>query len=219
MRIIGLAILLAAAAVNSPAQQWELGGLGGGSFLNTAAVSSPFGSATAGFQSGFVGGGYFGQNLYPHLTGEVRYEFFQTNLRIAAGGTSASFAGMAHAVHYDLIWHTQRRRSPVQYFAAIGGGMKLFQGTGAETPFQATMQYGYMTKTREVKPMISVGGGFTYRLSARLSLRTEFRDFITPFPKNVIAPPSSSVKYGSILNDLVPMVGLDYAFGRTTTEQ
>jgi hypothetical protein len=218
MKTLGLTFLLAAAAFNSPAQQWEIGGLGGGSFLNTAGVSSPFGSATAGFQTGFVGGGYFGQNLYPHLTGEVRYEFFESNLKIAAGNASGTFAGMAHAVHYDLILHTQRAHSPVQYFAAFGGGMKIFEGTGAETPFQATMQYGYMTRTHQVKPMISVGGGFTYRLSPHLYLRTEIRDFITPFPASVIAPPNSSVKYGSLLNDLVPMVGLDYSFGRMSDE-
>jgi len=219
MKTLGLAFLLAAAAVNSPAQQWELGGLGGGSFLNTAPVSSPSGSATAGFQTGFVGGGYFGQTLYPHLSGEIRYEFFQSNLRISAGNTSADFAGMAHAVHYDLILHTQRKNSPVQFFAAFGGGMKIFQGTGAETAFQATMQYGYMTKTHQVKPMASIGGGFTYRLSPRIYLRTEFRDFITPFPTAVITPPNSNVKYGSILNDLVPMVGINYVFGQTVTEQ
>jgi hypothetical protein len=60
--------------------------------------------------------------------------------------------------------------------------------------------------------MVSVGGGFTYRLSPRLYLRTEVRDFITPFPTKVITPPSSNVKYASILNDLVPMAGLEYVF-------
>jgi hypothetical protein len=218
MKTFGLALLLAAAAVNCPAQQWELGGLGGGSFLNTAGVSSPAGSATAGFQTGFVGGAYFGQALYPHLSGEIRYEFFQSDLRISGGNTSATFAGMAHAVHYDLILHTQRKNSPVQFFAALGGGMKVFQGTGTESAFQATMQYGYMTRTHQVKPMASIGGGFTYRLSPRIYLRTEVRDFITPFPTSVITPPNSSVKYGSILNDLVPMVGIDYVFG-TVSEQ
>jgi hypothetical protein len=212
MKIFGLTLLLAAAALNCAAQQWELGGLGGGSFLNTTGVSSPYGSARAGFENGFVGGAYFGQNLYPHLTGEIRYEFFQSNLKISAGNNSATFSGLAHAVHYDLVWHTQRRESPLQFFAAAGGGMKIFQGTGAETAYQSTMQYGYMTKTHEVKPMISVGGGLTYQLSPRLFLRAEVKDFITPFPTSVITPPNSSVKYGSLLNDLVPMVGVDYIF-------
>jgi hypothetical protein len=211
MRTFGISILLLAAAGSALAQQWEMGVVGGGSFLNTTSVSGSAGSATAGFQAGFVGGGYFGQNLYRHLSGQVRYEFFQSNLQITAGNTSASFAGMAHAVHYDFVLHTERR-SRVQYFAAFGGGMKIFQGTGAETSFQATENYGYMTHTRQIEPMISVGGGFTYRLSPRLYLRAELRDFITPFPNQIIASPSSSVKYGSFLNDLVPMVGLDYVF-------
>jgi len=213
MRTLGFTILLmAAAAASGLAQQWEVGGIGGGSFLNTAGVSSPVGAATAGFQSGFVGGAFFGQNLYRHLSGEVRYEFFQSNLKISAGGTTATFSGLAHAIHYDLIWHTERKNSPVQLFAALGGGMKVFYGTGAQQAYQANYQYGYMTQTHEVKPMVSVGGGFTYKLSQRVYLRAEVRDFLTPFPSKVIAPPSSNVKYGSILNDLVPMMGLEYAF-------
>ena len=133
MKTLAFSLLLAAAAVNCPAQQWEVGGVGGGSFLNTTSVSSPAGAATAGFRSGFVGGGFFGQNLYPHLTGEIRYEYFQSNLQISSGNTSATFSGMAHAIHYDMIIHTERKDRPVQYFAAIGGGMKIFQGTGAAT--------------------------------------------------------------------------------------
>jgi len=212
MKPLAFTLLLAAAAFNCPAQQWEFGGVGGGSFLNTTSVSSPQGSATAGFKPGFVGGAFLGQNLYRHLSGEVRYEFFQSNLQIKAGGTTGTFSGIAHAVHYDLRIHTERKESRVQYFAAFGGGMKIFQGTGDETPYQSTMNYGYMTRTHQVKPMVSIGGGFTYRLSPRLSLRAELRDFITPFPTAVITPPNSNVKYGSILNDLVPMVGLDYIF-------
>lgn len=216
MKTLGYAALFLTAVVTAPAQQWEVGGLGGGSFLNTGSVSSPAGGATAGFQPGFVGGGYFGQNLYPHLSGEIRYEFFQSNMQITAGNTSASFAGMAHAVHYDLLWHTIRRGSPVQYFAALGGGMKIFRGTGTETPYQATENWGYMTKTQEVKPMASLGGGITYRISPRVTLRAEIRDFLTPFPTKVITPPSSSVKYPSLLNDIVPMFSLSYSFGVVT---
>lgn len=212
MKTLGLTLLLAAAALNCPAQQWEFGGVGGGSFLNTVSVSSPQGSATAGFQPGFVGGVFFGQNIYRHVTGEVRYEFFKTDLKVSEGGTNATFGGLAHAVHYDILWHTQRGESPTQFFAAFGGGMKIFQGTGTESAFQPNYQYGLMTRTHQVEAMISIGGGFTYQLAARMRLRVEVRDFITPFPKSVIAPPSANVKYGSILNDLVPMIGVDYVF-------
>jgi opacity protein-like surface antigen len=214
MKTLGITFLLAAAtAANALAQQWEIGAVGGGSFWNTASVSSPTGSGNAGFKTGFVAGAYVGQNLYSRLSGQIRYEFFKTDLKISAGGTSGTFAGMAHAIHYDVLLHTRRNgESRSEFFMAFGGGMKIFQGTGTETPYQSTMLYGYMTRTREIKPMASVGGGLSYRLSPHMSLRAEVRDFITPFPGKVITAPSNSVKYGSILNDIVPMIGLDYVF-------
>jgi hypothetical protein len=46
----------------------------------------------------------------------------------------------------------------VQFFAAAGGGMRIFQGTGTEAAYQPLSQFGYFTKTRVVKPMASVGG-------------------------------------------------------------
>jgi hypothetical protein len=119
---------------------------------------------------------------------------------------------VAHAVHYDLIVHTARRNSSLQAYAAFGGGMKLFDGTGTPAAYQPTEIYGYMTQATDVKPMASVGGGISLKLSPRFLLRIEARDFITPFPTKVITPPSNAVKYGSILNDIVPMVGLEYVF-------
>jgi hypothetical protein len=40
-------------------------------------------------------------------------------------------------------------------------------------------------------------------------MRAEFRDYITAFPKEVIAPPAGT-KYGLLLHDFVPMVGLGF---------
>ena len=108
--------------------------------------------------------------------------------------------------------HTNKRGSRVQYFAAFGGGMKIFRGTGQETAYQPLSQYAVLTKTQEVKPMASVGGGLKYKLGERLFLRTEFRDYITPFPKNVIAPGSNAKFSSSILHDFIPMVALSYEF-------
>jgi len=211
MRILGLSILLLTASGAAFAQQWEFGGVGGGGFLSNVAVSSTAGSSTAGFQPGAAFGAFFGQNLYSHLTGEIRYEYMQNNLQLTSGGQTARFSGIAHALHYDLLWHTNKKNSKVQYFAALGGGMKIFQGTGTEAAYQPLSQFGYFTKTRTMKPMVSAGAGMTFALSQRMYLRTEFRDFITMFPKEIITPPSGA-KYGSLLHDFVPMVGIDYVF-------
>jgi hypothetical protein len=212
MRTIGFTILLlATAGACGFAQQWEVGGIGGASFLNSVNVSSPLGSATAGFAPSVAGGAFLGQSLNPRMAGELHYDYFQSSQKLSSGGASAEFSGMAHAIHYDFVLHTNRKNSPVQFFAVVGGGVKIFQGTGKEAAYQPLMQYGYFTKTHSVKGLGVVGGGFTYRLAPRLFLRTEVLDYITPFPDDLIAP-APGAKFGTVLNDLVPMVGLAYMF-------
>ncbi len=211
MKSLGLSILVLSLSGAAFAQQWEFGGLGGGGFLSTVSASSSLGSATAGFQPGAAVGAYFGQNLFPHFTGEIRYEFMQNNLQLSSGGQTTHFSGFAHAIHYDLLWHTNKKNSKVQFFVAVGGGVKIFQGTGTEVAYQPLSQFGYFTKTRVLKPMASVGAGATWALSRNVFLRTEMRDFITAFPTEVITPPQN-VKYGTLLHDIVPMVGIDYVF-------
>lgn len=210
MKVVGYSILLLASSA-AFAQQWEFGAVGGGQFLSNVSVTAPSGSAKAGFAPGAVVGAFLGQSLYKHLSGEIRYEYMQSNLQLTSGGQTASFSGAAHAVHYDLVWHTAKEESKVQFYAAAGGGMKIFQGTGAEQAYQSLSQFGYFTKTHAVKPMVSVGGGISFMIGRRMYLRTELRDFITMFPKEIITPPQG-VKYGSLLHDFVPMVGIDYVF-------
>ena len=59
--------------------------------------------------------------------------------------------------------------------------------------------------------MGSVGAGFKVAVSPKLGLRFEVHDFITPFPKQVIAPaPGATI--GSFLNDFVVMGGISFTF-------
>ena len=202
-------LVLAAAAAASFAQQWEFGGSGGGGFLNSVPVSGGIGSATAGFQTGAAFGGYIGYSQNKHIGGELRYAYLQSNLKLTSGGSQATFSGMSHVVHYDLILKTTRNSGRVQLFAAVGGGMKAFRGTGREAAYQPLSQFGYFTKTQTMKPMASVGGGVKFALTNKVFLRTEFRDYITAFPKEIITP-APGTKYGTLLHDFVPMVGLGF---------
>src|ERR1017187_3295822 len=119
MRTLGVSILLlAAASACCFGQQWEFGGLGGAGFLSNVNVSSPYGSATTGFQNGLAAGAFVGQNLYPHISGELHYEFLQSGLQIKSGGQQASFSGNSHAFHYDVILHTNKKGSRTQFFVA-----------------------------------------------------------------------------------------------------
>jgi large exoprotein involved in heme utilization and adhesion len=190
------------------AQQWEFGGVAGGGFLNTVNVGGGSASATAGFQSGAAFGGYVGYNSYKHIGGELHYGFLQSDLKLSSGGATAKFDGVSHVVHYDVIFHTHNNNK-VQLFAAVGGGMKVFRATGAEAAYQPLSQFGYFTKTQVLKPMGDFGVGVKIAISRKVFLRTEFRDYITAFPKEVITP-APGTKYGSLLHDFVPMVGLGF---------
>jgi hypothetical protein len=203
-------VIFGFAAVSGFAQQWEVGGMGGASFLNSVAVSNSYGSARAGFQPGAAFGAYVGYDTYKHIGGELHYEFLQSNLKLSSGGQTATFSGMAHMLHYDVIFHTARSESKMQWFAAVGGGMKVFRGTGTENPSQDLEHFGFFTKTQEMKPMASVGGGLKWAITKRVFLRTEIRDYITMFPKGIITPPGPDTKYGFLLHDIVPMVGLSF---------
>jgi hypothetical protein len=212
MRTIQLSVLLlAAAGTTCFGQQWEFGGGAGAGFLPGVGVTSAVGSATAGFQAGFSAGGYVGQNLYNHISGELHYAFLQSNLRLQSGGTEATFSGVSHVLHYDVVWHTNRKGSRTQYFGAVGGGLKVFRGTGTEAAYQPLSQFGYFTKTQALKPMGTVAIGMRYALRPKVFLRTEIRDYITMFPKELITP-APGTKYGSMLHDLVPMVSISYEY-------
>jgi hypothetical protein len=209
MKILGRAIvILAGIAVAGFGQQWEFGGSAGGTFLNSVAVNGTMGTATAGFQTGAAFGAWVGFNQSSHVGGELRYSYMQSNLSLKSGGTTATFSGMSHVVGYDVILKTNRQEGKVQLFAALGGGMKVFQGTGKESAYQPLNQFGYLTKTRELKPMASVGAGMKYALTRKAFLRVEIHDYITALPKELIAPAPGAK--GTLLHDLVPMVGLGF---------
>ena len=154
---------------------------------------------------------FFAQNQYRHLSGELRYGYLMGDLRIQSGGSAVTFSGAEHVVHFDLILHTAGE-SRAQLFAAFGGGVKVFQGTGVESAYQPLMQYAYLTKTRELEPMASVGAGVKVAIAKKLMLRAEVRDYITPFPTQVIAPAMNATFGRNFLHDFVPMLGLSCAF-------
>jgi len=94
---------------------------------------------------------------------------------------------------------------------AAGAGVKAFTGTGQEQEFQPLSNIALLTKTSQIEPLVSVGGGVKIALSPGLLLRLEAHDFLSPFPKNVIAPsPGSTV--GGWLQDFVVMAGISFTF-------
>lgn len=201
-------LLLAIWAVQ--AEQRELGILAGGGLSSHAGIQGSPG-AGAGFAPGPAVGVLVGQDLYSRWSGEIRYLFELRDAHLRSGGTTAGFSGQAHALHYDLVFHSRSRGHPLRPYVAAGGGVKIYRGTGAEAAYRPLMQYGYLTRTYDLKPMLTVGGGVKFRLGKRLLGRIDFRDQITPFPVKVITPaPGMAIQ--AWLHDFVPAFGLTWLF-------
>ena len=77
--------------------------------------------------------------------------------------------------------------------------------------YRPLMEYAYLTRTQELKPMLTVGGGLKLRLGERILARLDFRDQITRFPRRIIAP-APGMTLGGWLHDFVPTVGLSWMF-------
>jgi hypothetical protein len=193
------------------AQEWEIGGIGGAGFMNGLSVTGNGGSATTGFKSGVAFGAFVGSNLYPHLSGEIRYTYQMSDLKLSGSGNEVTFTGVSHAIHYDFVYHPANKRGKMQPFVAAGAGVKLYRGTGKEQAYQPLSRFAYLTKTEDLRPLISAGAGIKYRISDHMIFRAEIRDYITPFPNKVITP-APGAKVSGWLQDFVPMFGLSFVF-------
>ncbi len=208
LRILTIFFLLAALAL---AQDWELGVSGGLGFSRNPAVTTASGNGSAGFKYGLTAGLVAGHDTYERVSGEIRYLYRVSDLKAAGGGERAYFHGEAHLIHYDLLYHSADRYSRVRPFLAGGGGLRVYRGTGAERAYQPASKFALLTRTQELKPLISAGGGVKVLVSESLHLRLEFRDYITPFPKEVVAPaPGARIK--GWLHDFVPSIGISVKF-------
>lgn len=210
-KTVWLFLVAVGLSANGFAQEWEIGGVGGAGFLNGIDVARAGATATTGFKSGAAFGAFAGSNLYTHLSGEIRYTYQMSDLKLSSSGTEVGFSGVSHAIHYDFLYHPAGKRSKIQPFVAAGGGVKLYRGTGKEQAYQPLSNFAYLTKTQDLRPLITAGGGIKYRISDHVLFRAEVRDYITPFPNKVITPAPGS-KMSGWLQDFVPLFGVSFIF-------
>jgi hypothetical protein len=192
-------------------REFEIGGAGGFSIYRSASVTSPVGTASIGFESEPAGGVVIGENLYRFIGGEFRYMYCDGDLNVKEGGLKGTLEGHSHAIHYDFLFHATNREARVRPFAAVGGGIKVYEGSGPESPTQPLSRFVLLTKTDEVEGMLSVGGGVKFMVAKNVQLRVDFRDYITPTPDRLFAP----LRGGAIkgwMHDFVPMFGVSYVF-------
>src|SRR5215469_15518079 len=95
----------------SMAQQWELGAAGGyGTYVN-ANISGPAGQVQPAFVNRGVIGVLFGQNMYEHIGGEVRWLYQFGGPQLSSNGTVVSSTGYTNSVTYDILFHTSNREA------------------------------------------------------------------------------------------------------------
>jgi hypothetical protein len=198
-----------AAAPAALAQTWEVGVAGGGSFYTSETVQNPAGNGSAGLGDGFGVSAWLGNSVTSVIGGELRYDYEHSNLRLSSNGTSVNFGGQTNAIHYDFLLHFAPSESRVRPFVGAGAGVKLFSGTGTEEAFQPLSNLALLTKTTQLEPVISVGGGVKFALGKSATLRLEVHDYLSPFPTNIIAPAQGS-KIGGWLSDFVVSAGLSF---------
>jgi hypothetical protein len=206
-------VLLAATIITPAAlaQRWEYGGGAGGGFYTSQDINSPSGTASAKIQTNIAGSAWFTNNGQNRWGGELRYDYGRGDLQLNQGGTQASFAGETHGLHYDVLRYFAPSESPVRPYVSLGGGVKIYRGTGTEVVFQPLSNIALLTKAQDLVPMVSVGGGVKFRISSHVTLRAEVHDYLTPFPTKVITPNIGAKVAGfGWLQDIVPMVGLSY---------
>jgi hypothetical protein len=193
------------------AQEYEIGALGLISDYTSVNVANPTQSGTVGPAFGFSGGFILGQTINNRWGGEFRYIYFRNDLELN-GDATAELGGQSHAIHYDVLYYLSDPDSGVRPYVAAGFGMKYYQGTGSEDPFQPGSNLALLTKTGEVMPAGDFGIGVKWRIGRRATFRLEFRDYITGVPKKVIAEAPGAQIDGSILHHWAPFFGITWTF-------
>ena len=200
-----------AAAPAALAQKWEVGAGVGGAFYTSQTFSNAVAKADASLNNGVAVSAWLGNNIGNLLGGELRYDYEKTDLHLSSGGTSVNFGGHTNAFHYDFLLHFTPRDAKVRPYIAGGGGVKVYTGTGKEQAFQPFSTVALLTKTSEVKGLVSVGAGIKFNVAHAVQFRVEIHDYLTPFPKKVIAP-AQNAKVDGWLSDFVAMAGLSITF-------
>jgi hypothetical protein len=211
MKLARILVVCAAVLPAAWGQKWEVGGGVGGGFYTSDDVTSPDGSASAKIQTGLAGSVWVGNYTSGRWGGELRYDYQMGDLQLSQGSTQPSFAARSQDIHYDFLWHFTHGESRVQPFVAFGAGIKIYQGTGTQVLYQPLSNIALLTQAQDLVAMVSGGGGVKFKLAPHLNLRLDVHDYLTPFPKQVIAP-ALGAKVGGWLQDFVPMAGLAFVF-------
>jgi opacity protein-like surface antigen len=198
-------LFCASAAMAQP--QWELGGVIGYGWYRNGTIFGSGATAQAGIRNRFVAGAVLGEQPYEYLSGEIRYVYQDGHPFLSSGGQKYDVQGQSHTITYDFLVHLRPRASRWQPFVAAGVGGKDYVIAGPVPANPAFSNLGRITTQDQWKFVFDVGGGVKYRLFEHVLLRVDFRDYMTTFPKQQIAPAAGNTARG-IFQQFTPMFGV-----------
>ncbi len=193
------------------AQQYEIGGLVGYGFYRNGTVFGPGASAQAGIRDRFATGFVAGEDLYEHISGEVRYLYHDGHPFLSSGSVKSDIQGESHAFHYNLLIHLNPREQRLRPYVAGGLGGKYYVISGPAPRQQVLPGIAALETHDEWKLLVVVGGGVKYRLHRNVVVRGEFLDYLTSFPKRQIVPAGGNTARG-IFQQFTPLFGVSYSF-------
>jgi len=193
------------------AQQFDVSGLIGYGAYRDASVNSPAGTATAGIRNSFTAGAVFGEDLYSHFSGEIRYLYHDGDPFLSTGTVRGNIQGQSHTLSYDVLFHPYDRDRRFRPFVAVGAGAKYYRTSGSAPVPQPLPQIASLVNTDQWRYVVDFGFGVKYRLGNHVMLRGDFRDYITPFPKKLFAPAGNGSDRG-LFQQFTPTFGLGYWF-------
>lgn len=193
------------------AQDAEVGiAIGYGAYRN-GSILAPDGTAKAGFKNRFAVSAVITEDEYDHLSGEFRYTYQDGDPFIAARGTDTRLQGQSHAFAYDVNVHFRPLDRKIRPYVTAGVGAKLFIIRGPANPDQPLADIASLTTSNDLKLLVVGGGGVKMRVQRHMTVRVDFLDYITPFPKTQIHPVPLATPRG-IFHQFTPMVGISYVF-------
>jgi hypothetical protein len=204
-------VLLALAAGVAYGQDYELGGFIGYGVYRNGTVFGAGQTVTAGVYNRFTTGAVIGEDMYEHLSGEIRYIYHDGHPFVSGYGAKTEVQGESHTFTYDLLFHFKEREAKLRPFVAAGAGAKGYIISGPVPVSQPLAGIASITSADQWMAVVGVGGGVKYRLRRHVLVRADFRDYMTKFPRRQLLPAQGNTARG-IFQQFTPMLGLSYMF-------
>jgi len=192
-------------------QQHEIGADIGYGFYRNGTIYSSAGSVQAGIRNRFAAGIDLGFEFSNYVSGQLSYLFHDGHPVLQAAGIKSDIQGQSHALTLELLVHFEPRDHRFRPFVAGGTGAKDYVIAGPEPVPQPIPQIASLTTNDVWKVVFSAGGGLTFLLHPHVLLRTEFRDYLTTFPRQQIVPAPNNTARG-IFEQFTLLFGVSYTF-------